>query len=64
MAEDDIQADGEQDPDYMNEAYVPYEEIEDDTKDKDKPEIEFDEQVCVRLNFNRFLSGNYCFVIL
>ena len=33
------------DPDHIDDVYVPYEQIEDDTIEKDKPEIEFDENV-------------------
>ena len=46
MTEEDIQADEVQDPDHIDYEYVPYGQIEEDTKDENKPEIDFDEQVC------------------
>ena len=42
------------DPDNIDDVYVPYVQIEDDTIEKDKPEIEFDENVST---FNRRLRG-------
>ena len=50
MAEDEAVISGDGlDPNNIDEVYVPYKEIEDDTIEKDKPEIEFDEKVSVHL---------------
>ena len=50
MAEDEAVISGDGlDPNNIDEVYVPYKEIEDDTIEKDKPEIEFDEKVSAHL---------------